>query len=97
MIFTDLTFSYFSQLDEESTKLYDQAKALVIAEQKQRALLVLKLRKHKEKEVEKVDAQLITVLEMLQRIEWQAVSMQVLVVVDNIFFPFFQKCFSVGF
>jgi charged multivesicular body protein 6 len=46
--------------------------------QKERALLLLKLRKYKEKELDNVDNQLLSVFKMIEDIEWEAANMEVL-------------------
>jgi charged multivesicular body protein 6 len=56
----------------------EQAKQLIRQEQKNRALLVLKLRRFKDSEADKVDAELMTVLEMIENVEWEHANMEVL-------------------
>lgn len=58
-------------------KLTDQAVQLIKAKQKTRALLALKLKKHKENEAENIDKQLYSVLEMIDNIEWESANMKV--------------------
>eukprot|EP01038_Epipyxis_sp_PR26KG_P008354 gene8354-11300_t len=66
------------KLENESSKLEGQAKELIRKQQKQRALLVLKLRRHREVEVNKVDAQLINILEMINNVEWESQNLQIM-------------------
>lgn len=58
--------------------MLEQAKQLIRQEQKNRALLVLKLRRFKDAEADKVDAELMTVLEMIENVEWEHANMEVL-------------------
>ena len=66
------------KLDKDSEKLTEQAKQLIRAQQKNRALLVIKLRRFKEAEANKVDGELMTVLEMIETVEWEHANMEVL-------------------
>ena len=50
---------------------------LVKAKQKNRALLILKLKKHKTDEADNIDKQLYSVHEMIDNIEWASVNMKV--------------------
>jgi len=63
---------------KDSETLQEQAKQLIRLEQKNRALLVLKLRRFKDAEADKVDAELMTVLEMIENVEWEHANMEVL-------------------
>lgn len=56
----------------------NKAKVLIKEQKKERALLVLKLKKHKEKEVVNIDGQLISVLEMIDNIEWESTNLEVM-------------------
>lgn len=58
--------------------LQDQAKVLIKNQQKDRALLVLKLKRFREKEVNNIDAQLLSVLEMIENVEWEYSNMEVM-------------------
>jgi DNA-binding FrmR family transcriptional regulator len=49
-----------------------------VKQQKDRALLVLKLRRFKDNEVNKVDGELMSVLEMIETVEWEHANMEVL-------------------
>lgn len=59
-------------------KLHDQAKELVSKHQKKRAVLVLKLRRCKEIECDKVESQLLSVVKMIDDIEWQSHHVDIL-------------------
>lgn len=69
---------YRKKLDLESARYEEQAKQLIKQQQRQRALLVLKLRRHRDAEATKVDGQLITVLDMINTVEWESQNMDVL-------------------
>lgn len=62
----------------DSAKLQEQAKSLIQQKQKDRALLVLKLKRFKEKELSTIDGQLISVLEMIENVEWAAANLEVM-------------------
>ena len=53
-----------------------QAKELIKNDKKSKALLLLKLKKYKEKEAEKIDDQLLTVVKMIEDIEWETIQVQ---------------------
>ncbi len=65
-------------MDIDSAKLTEQAKTLIVQKQKERALLILKLRRFKEKELSNIDAQLISILEMIGNVEWEFSNLEVL-------------------
>jgi DNA-binding FrmR family transcriptional regulator len=71
-------FGGVAQIETESEQLTNKAKILIKEQKKERALLVLKLKKHKEKEVVNIDGQLISVMEMIDTIEWEAANMEVM-------------------
>lgn len=62
----------------DSGKLTEQAKVLISQKHNDRALLILKLRRFKEKELSKIDSQLISVLEMINTVEWEYSNLEVL-------------------
>jgi charged multivesicular body protein 6 len=66
------------QLEKDSLNLTEQAKMLIHKQQKDRALLVLKLRRFKDNEVNKVEGELMSVLEMIETVEWEHANMEVL-------------------
>lgn len=55
-----------------------QAKDLVKLNKKNRALLLLKLMKLKEAKVDEIDKQLLTVVEMIEKIEWESQNVDIL-------------------
>lgn len=61
----------------DSSALQDQARILIQQHQKSRALLVLKLRKYKENKLDNIDGQLLSVLTMIDTIEWESQNVQV--------------------
>jgi hypothetical protein len=69
---------YRRQLDKDSLKLQEQAKTLLKSNQRDRALLVLGLKKYKQKEATKVDTQLMNVFDMIDRVEWGAMNVEVM-------------------
>lgn len=69
---------YRKKLEVDSARLQAQAIELIKLKQRDRALLVLKLKKFKEKEVKNADGQLIQVLELIETVEWAAYNMEVM-------------------
>jgi len=65
------------RLESDSATLYERSRILVQQKHNDRALLLLKLRKYKQNEVGKVDAQLFTVLQMIDNVEWEAINEEV--------------------
>jgi hypothetical protein len=63
-------------LENENATTTDQVKGLIRDNKKSRALLLLKLRTYRQKELDLLDAQLLTVLGMLQDLEWAAIHVQ---------------------
>lgn len=57
-------------------KLTDQAKTLISHKQRDRALLLLKLKRFKEQEVTKIDGELLSVMGMIDNVEWAAINVQ---------------------
>lgn len=66
------------KLEVDSEKLQNQALSLYKQKLTDRALLVIKLKKFKEKELNNVDSQLISVLEMIENVEWESANLEVL-------------------
>ena len=64
-------------MEADAAKLTEQAKLLIVQKQKDRALLLLKLKRMKEKEVDKADKELLTVLETIDKVEWESINMDV--------------------
>lgn len=69
---------YKKKLDSESERLHEQAKDLVRAKKNDRALIILKLRKHKQQGVENVEGQLLSVLQMIEDVEWSSMNVSIL-------------------
>jgi charged multivesicular body protein 6 len=69
---------YRKRLEIESGKLEGQARELIRRNQRARALLVLKLRKHKEQAVDSTDASLLSVMKMIEDVEWASISVDVM-------------------
>lgn len=65
-------------MEVESVKLTEQAKVLVIEKKKDRALLVLKFRKCKENQLQQLDNQLLSIMEMIENVEWEHANMEVM-------------------
>ena len=51
---------------------------MIKQQKKDRALLVLKLRKYKENELNQLDAKLLSIMEMIEQVEWESANMEVL-------------------
>ena len=83
---------YRKKLDQETLKLNEQAVMHVQAKQKSRALLVLKLKKHKINEADNIDKQLFSVYEMIDTIEWESINIKV---DTNCFCFFWHHCLIV--
>ncbi len=64
-------------MDSESEQLHEQALQLLRSNNKNRALLVLKLKKHKQQAVEKIDGELLTVQQMIQDVEWESMNVEI--------------------
>lgn len=65
-------------MDGESTRLTEQAKLLIKADKREKALLLLKTRRYKENQANSIDSQLITILETIDTVEWEYANMEVL-------------------
>mmetsp|Transcript_12438 Transcript_12438/g.18818 ORF Transcript_12438/g.18818 Transcript_12438/m.18818 type:complete len:230 (+) Transcript_12438:67-756(+) len=77
-IVRDKLFKYQKRLGTESERLQNQAKELLASGKKDRALLALKLRKHKIKEADSIDAKLLNVMSMIEEIEWESHNIEAL-------------------
>ncbi|KAG5188529.1 Snf7-domain-containing protein, partial [Tribonema minus] len=69
---------YQKKLDGEAQMLTTQAQALVKEGRKDRALVLLKIKRFKAEQASKADAQLFTVTELLETVEWEGHQAQVL-------------------
>lgn len=63
-------------MEGDAVKLTEQAKGLIRLQHRDRALLVLKLKRFKEDEVSKIDKELLSVMEMIDHVEWTAINVQ---------------------
>jgi len=68
---------YQIKMRSESLRLTEQIKELVTAGRKDRALLVLKMRRLREDEQVKAESQLMNVEQLITQIEWETQQMQV--------------------
>eukprot|EP00624_Nannochloropsis_granulata_P005892 evm.model.NODE_4194_length_22161_cov_20.701637.7 len=68
---------YQIKMRSESIRLTEQAKELVAVGRKDRALLVLKMRRLREDEQVKAESQLMNVEQLITQIEWETQQMQV--------------------
>lgn len=64
-------------MDIEARQLQEQAKEHIRNKQRNRAILLIKLRKHKETATEKIDAQLLTILQQIEDVEWASINVQI--------------------
>lgn len=62
---------YQAKLDSESATLTQQARQLLRAGKRDRALLTIKFRRFREEKINEIDRQLLTVESMVNSIEWQ--------------------------
>lgn len=69
---------YKKTLETDSVDMKEKIKLLLSSNKKERALMLLKVMKLKEKKVEEVDAQLLTVLTMISQIEFATQTVTVL-------------------
>lgn len=74
---------YRGQLEKDSQKLEGQVKTLIALKQKNRALLLLKLKKVKENELEKLDVKLLNVYSMIQSVEWASINTSVISAIES--------------
>ncbi|KAJ0398826.1 hypothetical protein P43SY_004957 [Pythium insidiosum] len=68
---------YQTRLDIEAQQLQDSAKQLLQADKRDRAKLALKVKKFKEQQIKQADSHLLTVLEMLDTVEWESQQLKV--------------------
>eukprot|EP00560_Eucampia_antarctica_P008989 CAMPEP_0197825350 /NCGR_PEP_ID=MMETSP1437-20131217/2452_1 /TAXON_ID=49252 ORGANISM="Eucampia antarctica, Strain CCMP1452" /NCGR_SAMPLE_ID=MMETSP1437 /ASSEMBLY_ACC=CAM_ASM_001096 /LENGTH=226 /DNA_ID=CAMNT_0043425317 /DNA_START=35 /DNA_END=715 /DNA_ORIENTATION=+ len=69
---------YKTKLDKDNEKLFTRAKTLNTEGKKSAALNLLKLRKYKIKEAERVESQLLTVFQMVEQIQSKENEMEVM-------------------
>ena len=83
-IFKTFVFNIFKlilislQLDIETTKLQQQIIELVRSKQQNKAILLLKIKKHKLKAADNIDNQLLSLFQMIQDVEWSSINVEVL-------------------
>ncbi len=68
---------YQTKLDNEAKQLQIQASQLLANKQKDRAVLLLKLRRFKLEEAKRMDQQLLNILQLISTIEWETQSFKV--------------------
>lgn len=68
---------YQKRLDAECDKLQAQALAMVKEGRKDRALLLLKVKKLKQDQATKADSQLLSVLQLMDTIDWESQQLKV--------------------
>lgn len=69
---------YAKKMDGEAQQLTKQAGVLVKDGRSDRALILLKIKRYKAEQVTRADAQLFTVTELLETVEWEGQQAQVL-------------------
>jgi charged multivesicular body protein 6 len=69
---------YQRKLDGDAATLVKQAQVLVLEGRRDRALMLLKIKKYKLQQSDKADAQLFTVTELIDSVEWEGQQSQVL-------------------
>jgi charged multivesicular body protein 6 len=72
----DKLAKYKSKLEAENDASNTQIKQMLRENKKQRALLVLKVRKYKDDQLVRIDGELLQVHEMISNIEWAAINVQ---------------------
>ena len=70
------------KLGNDSDKLELQAKELIALKLKNRALLVLKLKRFKQKELDGIEAKLATVQTQIRDVEWASINVAILNAID---------------
>ena len=74
---------YRGQLEKDSQKLEGQVKTLIAMKQKNRALLLLKMKKVKGNELEQLDTKLLSVYSMIQSVEWASINVTVIAAIES--------------
>jgi len=73
----DRLHKYQKKLNIETEELQNRARKLVQEKKQDRAILLLKLKKYKEKQYQNVDGQLLTIMELIETIEWETQQLKV--------------------
>lgn len=71
------------KLETESDQLTEKARELLRMQYKDRALLVLKLKKYKKERIDSIESQLFTVQEQIDTLDWAVINVQVLQAMRN--------------
>ena len=74
---------YQIKLGKDSSKLESQAKELIVLRLKNRALLVLKLRKFKQRELDGIDAKLLSIQSQINDVEWASINVSILNAIES--------------
>lgn len=74
---------YRSKMEIDMKKLESQARELIALKLKNRALLVLKLKRYKEKEVDGIDAKLMTVQSQISDLEWASINLTIITAIES--------------
>lgn len=69
---------YQGKLENDSKKLEAQVKELIALRLKNRALLVLKLKRFKEKELDKIESKLMIIQTQINDVEWASINVSIL-------------------
>ena len=79
----DKLLRYRSKMEIDMKKLESQARELIALKLKNRALLVLKLKRYKEKEVDGIDAKLMTVQSQISDLEWASINLTIITAIES--------------
>ena len=74
---------YQIKLETDSKKLEFQARELIALRLKNRALLVLKLRKFKQKELDGIDSKLLSIQSQIRDVEWASINVSILKAIES--------------
>ena len=74
---------YQAKLGTDSTKLESQAKELIALRLKDRALLVIKLKRFKQKELDGIDSKLMFVQSQISDLEWASINVSILIAIES--------------
>lgn len=69
---------YRKKMETDATKLQNKAKDFIRNKDKSRALMALKVKMSREKQLQSIDGQLMSVLDMIDRVEWAAENVQIM-------------------
>lgn len=74
----DKAMRFKKKMEKESARYKDLARAALAKKQKPKALMFLKLKKYQQTHIDKVDAQLFKLHEMVSTIEWETQNVEFL-------------------